>query len=178
GLPRAANDLFTQRREANVELSLHVAGSVGNSGCHLAFGAGSRSAGPQADDAGVVETAYAAELCPVEAHRLEDFGVLGELVQWAEFVAGRKMEIGRKNANDDVGFAIDLNRLADDLRICPEAAPPERVGEDGELVCAGAILALVNRALEAGVNTENGEKLPGAGSPFDHLWLAIAGEIE
>src|SRR4029453_12353734 len=101
----------------SAQIDLHIAPRIADRGRHLRFGPRRIHAGPQPYQSRKIELADTAQLCPIEAHRLEDLRVFGKLIQGAELVSGWKAEVGPQHSNHDMRLAVELDGLADYSRI-------------------------------------------------------------
>jgi len=78
----------------------------------------------------------------------------------------KNLERGRENSNDGVRFAFDIDFLTDEARIFTEAASPESVAQDNDLVMSDLFIfrkkcasELNLRAQQRQEGSRNGESL-------------------
>src|SRR5260370_1217213 len=77
----------------------------------------------------------------------------------------REIKPIRHYANDCVALAIERNRLADNVRIFPEATFPESVAHDDDLILALPVLFGKKRSPVSCSYTQDREKTWGNGQP-------------
>src|SRR5215472_16105136 len=126
----------------------HLTPCIGDRGCHLRLCSCRIGVRPQPDNASKIELPNPAHLRPVKSHWLEDLCMLGKLIQGAKPFSGWEAKIRAQYSNNNIRFAIDLNRPTDHTGIASQSSPPKRVADHDKLVCIGLIVACLERPTE------------------------------
>ena len=89
----------------------------------------------------------------------------------------RQAKAGRRDADDGVRLAIELNRAADDIARAAENALPKRIAQDDDVVLARRIFFRQQHPAEDRLHSVNIEVMRGGFHADEALRFAFAGEI-
>src|SRR5262249_49815412 len=92
---------------------------------------------------------------------------IGDERQHEVDIADRRRKSRRQDADDRVLLAIQPDRAADDAAIAAEAAHPERLGEDHDVLRAWLLVGGLQQASQAGTSAEDVEEVPGRAKTGD-----------